>query len=96
MSVSVTKNIETDANLSAMLGKLREKKNVGNNVRIDIEQHLTEVLGRIMQYYPFDGFDKFEEISIDVKKSILEKNDPMGDDEIKAKLATQFKALSDS
>ena len=67
MSVSMSKIIETDANLSAILTKLKSQKDLGGDARLDICSHLTEVLGRIMQYYPYDGFEKFEEISINVK-----------------------------
>lgn len=49
-----------------------------------------------MQYYPYDGYEKFEEISIAVKTSCLEKKDPMSEADINGALASKFKSLSDT
>ena len=94
MSVSITKVVETDAQLSVILGKLKQEKELGGHVKLDIISHLTEVLSRIMQYHHHDGFDRFEEISIAVKSTSLCKNDPMSEPEINKALANEFKSLS--
>ena len=48
---------------------MKKEKDLGGNIKSDMYQHLSEVLSRIMQYYPLEGFDKFEEISNSVKQS---------------------------
>ncbi len=67
MSVAVSKAVETDAKLSQIMATLKERKDLGSHVSSDLYSHLTEVFSRIMQYYPYDAFEKFEEISIMVK-----------------------------
>lgn len=63
MSVAV----ETDDKLNSILSQLKQPKELGAGVKNDLYAHLTEVFSRIMQYHPYDGFEKFEEISIIVK-----------------------------
>ena len=78
MSVSV----ETDEKLASILGQLKQQKDLGNHVKNDLYGHLTEVFSRIMQYHPYDGFEKFEEISIIVKQTNFTKQDAMLDSEL--------------
>ena len=47
-----------------------------------VYSHLTEVFTRIMQHHPYDGFDKFEEISHLVKKTKMKINNPKFDYEL--------------
>ena len=54
----------------------------GNNVKSDLYSHLTEVFNRILQYHPYDAYDKFEEISNMVKQTNLKFVDPKYDFEI--------------
>lgn len=46
---------------------LKKEIVVGNNQKADMYTHLSEVFSRVMQYHPYDGYDKFEEISNSVK-----------------------------
>ena len=55
---------------------------MGDNVKQDLYSHLVEVFTRIMQYHPYDGFDKFEEISVLVKKTHMKTMDPKFDYEL--------------
>lgn len=47
--------------------QLKELKDLGNNVNLDLYQHLTEVFNRIMLHHQQDGYLRFEEISHLVK-----------------------------
>jgi hypothetical protein len=49
-----------------------------------------------MQYHPYDGYDKFEEISIIVKQTNFTKQDPMLDSELNGQIANKFKEMSES
>lgn len=41
--------------------------------------HLTEVISYIMQYHPIDGFDKFEEVSNNIKYNNYRFQNPKKD-----------------
>lgn len=43
--------------------QLKDAKEVGNNVSLDLYTHLTEVFNRIMLHNQQDAYLKFEEIS---------------------------------
>jgi len=51
-------------------------------VKPDLYSHLTEVFNRIIQYHPYDAFDRFEEISTLVKETNFKIADPKFDYEI--------------
>lgn len=59
--------------------QLKEARECGNNVNIDLYTHLTEVFNRIMLHHPNDGFEKFEEISHLIKQTHLKIKDPSYD-----------------
>ena len=48
---------------------MKTEKDLGNNIRADVYSHLSEVINRIMKFHPYDGFDRFEEISTLVKET---------------------------
>jgi len=52
----------------------------------DLYTHLTEVFDRILQHHPYDGMDKFEEISMLVKQTHLEVKDPKFDYQVNSGL----------
>ena len=64
MSVAADKD-----QLNKIMMKLKAEKDLGDHVKADLQSHLTEVFSRIMQYHPYDAFEKFEEISILVKQT---------------------------
>ena len=68
--------------LDAIRAQLKQEKDLGNNVKSDLYNHLTEVFSRIMQHHPYDGFDKFEEISQLVKKTNMKSVNPKYDYEL--------------
>ncbi len=47
--------------------QLKESRDCGSGVPLDLYTHLTEVFNRIMLHHQSDAFDKFEEISHLVK-----------------------------
>ena len=57
----------------------------GNNVKSDLYSHLTEVFNRILQYHPYDAYDKFEEISGLVKHTNFKIKDPDHDFDVNGK-----------
>jgi len=68
--------------LDAIRAQLRKEKDLGEHVKSDLYSHLTEVFTRIMQHHPYDGFDKFEEISQLVKNTNMKVRDPKFDYEL--------------
>jgi hypothetical protein len=75
MSVS----IET---LERIKQQLKQARDNGSTIRQDLYTHLTEVFNRIILHHPYDAFDKFEEISLLVKKTNLKVKDPKYDYEV--------------
>jgi hypothetical protein len=47
--------------------QLKEARDNGSTIKLDLYTHLTEMFNRIMVHHPYDAFDKFEEISLLVK-----------------------------
>ena len=72
MSVS----LETLERIKAQLKQARDQ---GSSIKLDLYTHLTEVFNRIMLHHPYDAFDKFEEISNLVKQTHLKIKDPKFD-----------------
>ena len=72
MSVS----LETLERIKAQLKQARDQ---GSSIKLDLYTHLTEVFNRIMLHHPYDAYDKFEEISHLVKQTHLKIKDPKFD-----------------
>jgi hypothetical protein len=72
-------NLQT---LDTIRAQLKREKNLEEHVKSDLYSHLTEVFTRIMQNHPYDGFDKFEEISQLVKNTNMKVSDPKFDYEL--------------
>jgi hypothetical protein len=53
--------------LERLKQQLKEARDQGSSVKLDLYTHLTEVFNRIMMHHPYDAFEKFEEISHLVK-----------------------------
>ena len=68
--------------LDSIRAELKQSKDLGDNISTDLYSHLCEVFTRIMQHHPYDGFDKFEEISVLVKKTNIKTLDPKFDYEL--------------
>ena len=62
--------------------QLKQARDQGSTVKLDLYTHLTEVFNRIMLHHPYDAYDKFEEISHLVKQTHLKIKDPMTDFEV--------------
>ena len=62
--------------------QLKEARDCGSAVKLDLYTHLTEVFNRIMMHHPYDAFDKFEEISHLIKLTHLKIKDPQHDHEV--------------
>lgn len=91
MSVAV----ETD-HLNKILVKLKAEKDLGSFVKSDLYSHLTEVFSRIMQYHPYDAFEKFEEISILVKHTNYTAPNPASDYELNGRIATGYAEVTNN
>lgn len=76
--------------LTTIMHKLKAQKNIGDDITADLYSHLTEVFSRIMQYHPYDAFEKFEEISILVKQTNFHCQDPAHDFEINGQIAKKY------
>ena len=64
--------------------QLREARDIGGNVPQDLYSHLTEVFNRILLHHSNDAYDKFEEISGQVKQSDLKFKDVKVDNDVNA------------
>jgi hypothetical protein len=64
MSVS----LETLERIKAQLKQARDQ---GSTVKLDLYTHLTEVFNRIMLHHPYDAYDKFEEFRTSLSRLIL-------------------------
>ena len=73
-----------DPKLDGVKAKLQAQKNLDAGITSDLYSHLTEVFSRIMQYHPYDGYDRFEEISGLVKQTNLKIKDLKYDYEVNA------------
>ena len=62
--------------------QLRQAQDIGAPIKQDLFSHLTEVFSRILLHHPYDGYDKFEEISEFVKQTRLMVADPKFDHEV--------------
>lgn len=62
--------------------QLKTARDNGSTIKMDLYTHLTEVFNRIMLHHTYDAFDKFEDISLLVKKTNLKIKDPKRDYEI--------------
>ena len=63
---------------------MKTSVDMGAPIKQDLYSHLTEVFNRILLHHPYDGFEKFEEISHFVKQTSLQVQDPKFDHEINA------------
>ena len=70
--------------LERIKNQLKQARDQGSTVKLDLYTHLTEVFNRIMLHHPYDAFDKFEEISHLVKQTHLKIKDPKFDHEVNA------------
>jgi hypothetical protein len=68
--------------LDKIKSHLKESRDCGNGISLDLYSHLTEVFNRIMLHHPTDAFEKFEEISHLVKQTHLKIKDPAFDYQI--------------
>lgn len=68
--------------LERLKQQLKEARDQGSSVKLDLYTHLTEVFNRIMMHHPYDAFEKFEEISHLVKQTHLKIKDPAFDFEV--------------
>ena len=81
---------DTNEQLNTIMSKLKAEKNLGDHISADLYSHLTEVFSRIMQYHPYDAYEKFEEISILVKQTNFSCKDPKTDHELNGLISDSF------
>lgn len=83
------------ANLDYIRSELSKVKDLGTPIHEDLYSHLTEVFNRIMLHHPHDGFDRFETISMLVKRSNFKICKYKSDEEVnnKQKVVTNQEAL---
>jgi NAD(P)H-nitrite reductase large subunit len=62
--------------------QLKQARDCGSCVKLDLYTHLTEVFNRIMLHHQYDAYDKFEEISHLIKQTHLKIKDPAYDYEV--------------
>jgi len=70
--------------LERIKSQLKQARDQGSTVKLDLYTHLTEVFNRIMLHHPYDAYDKFEEISHLVKQTHLKIKDPKFDYDVNA------------
>lgn len=70
---------ETFQNVKAVLQK---SKQVGA-IKTDLFSHITEIINRIVSHHKYDAYQKFEEISLLVKKTQLNVKNPKRLDQVK-------------
>lgn len=75
-------DVSANQSLESIKSELKKSKDLGENISTDLYSHLCEVFTRIMLHHPYDGFDKFEEISVLVKKTNMKNLDPKFDYEL--------------
>lgn len=68
--------------LERIKAQLKEIRDQGNGVKLDLYAHLTEVFNRIMLHNQQDAYQKFEEISHLIKQTHLKITDPLYDHEV--------------
>ena len=69
MSTEAALHPQTLEKLGEIQKCLKAEKNLGSHIQANVYSHLMEVLSRITQYHPFDGLDRFEEISTSIKNT---------------------------
>jgi len=74
--VDLTKRRETLDNIKS---QLRDVQANGGSSQATVYSHLTEVFNRCVQKHPTDAFDKFEEMSVLIKKTQMSFSDPKSD-----------------
>lgn len=47
---------------------LRQSKQIGA-IKVDLFTHITEIINRIIAHHKYDGYQKFEEISLLIRKT---------------------------
>jgi hypothetical protein len=80
--MSTADSLHTLANLKRQFQQQIDLE--GNGAKTNFYAHLTEVFNRILQFHPYDAYDKFEEISNLVKQTNLKFIDPKFDYELNA------------
>lgn len=77
----------TLAKLDEIKQQLNQEKDLSAHIKSDMYTHLGEVLNRITKYHPYDGFDRFEEISTLVKETKTKRADSKKDSDLNGKTA---------
>lgn len=62
--------------------KIKQQLQNAQQGESDLQNHLTQVLSRIVQYHQKDAYEKFEEISALVKRTHMSFSDPKRDSEL--------------
>ena len=78
----------TLAKLDEIKSQLKQEKDLDKHIKSDIYTHLGEVLDRITKFHPYDGFDRFEEISTLVKETKTKRADSKKDEDLNNVKAT--------
>lgn len=79
--VADPKAVETLNNIKS---QLRDAAASGGSSNATLYSHLTEVFNRCVQKHPTDSFDKFEEMSVLIKKTHMPFSNPKTDFEVNA------------
>ena len=70
------------SNLAEIRKELSKAKNLGTPINDNLYCHLSEGFNRIMLQHPNDCYDRFETISMLVKKNNFQIRDPKSDHEV--------------
>lgn len=79
----------TLAKLDEIKKQLNQEKDLSAHIKSDMYTHLGEVLNRITKFHPYDGFDRFEEISTLVKETKTKRDNSKIDTDLNGKTATR-------
>jgi hypothetical protein len=74
---------------------LQNSKKVGAT-KVDLFSHVTEIINRILAHHKYDAYQKFEEISLLIKKTQLDVPNPKNSEEIKNIEESQVKKELDN
>jgi hypothetical protein len=78
---------QTLQKLEEIKKQLNVQKDLSAHIKSDMYTHLSEVLARITKFHPYDGFDRFEEISTLVKETKTKRENAKPDADLNAKSA---------
>ena len=76
--------MSTEVNTFESIKELLQTSQQCGAIKTDLFTHITEIVNRILTHHKYDGYQKFEEISLLIKKTQLNVKNPKTSEQIKA------------